>query len=160
MGAGGCRHRQKPAQTFVPLQQPNPQQGVPSYALWVAKKKELPPLLAAWAKTLPPGLRRELLEARAVAATPKEWVVWALADASGAGLASGGFFAVPPCEPQMLVFMQAGETNVIHHIVASPTRPWPSADAGLQQWIESIRPKRCIVQSPQEFGHFGLSIPT
>mmetsp|Transcript_5671 Transcript_5671/g.13281 ORF Transcript_5671/g.13281 Transcript_5671/m.13281 type:complete len:161 (+) Transcript_5671:56-538(+) len=159
MGAQPGRRQQEPQ--LVPVAGGSEQAhtgGAASYACWVAKKRQLPELMARWAKATPAGGRRNLLESLAVASIPQEWVVWALADSSSLN-GGGGFYIEAPCEPQVLIFLQAGESNLIHHVAVSSGRPWPGVNAGIQEWVGSMRPKKCLVQRPEDFAEFGLTVP-
>lgn len=131
----------------------------PGYAVWSAKRKELPSLLGAWAEAADSEERRAFLQALLEEEIPQGWAVWALAEASAA-TGGGGFFLSAPREPQALVFLEPQENSVnsIQHVALSPKEASASVRKCVQEWIESLKPKKVIIARPDELNMFGLEV--
>ncbi|CAK0848411.1 unnamed protein product [Prorocentrum cordatum] len=129
------------------------------FALWPAKRKELPALLAAWAAAAPEGP-----QSRSMAASPlpEGWRAWALCDPAGLPAGGGVYMVAPPAAaPQLVVLLEPLEAvNVVHFAAASPAAPWPGAGAALQEWFATMLPKRCEVAPHFDISLFGLQPPS
>lgn len=132
----------------------------PLYAVWTAKKKEVPELLTAWAASAENDAQRAALQSLAALELPKEWAVWALADARTTKSEAGGFFLTPPREPQVIVMVDPvdAKTVNIQHVAANPREVGPPVCAVLQDWLNSLKPKQAVIRQPEELIAMGLQV--
>merc|ERR1711933_230004 len=87
---------------------------------------------------------------------PEGWACWAVSDT--VGLNSGGFYMVAPRTPQALIFMEnsAAKVNNVRHIAVNPEEMSIGVESAIAGWFESLRPKKVIINRPQELAVFGL----
>lgn len=146
----------------APPKPPPPRQpekpATPGFAVWLARRKDAPALLSAWAESSE-GDVRELLQQLALEEVPQGWALWALADPESTP-GGGGFYIVPPREPQALVFLEPVDETVnnIQHIALNPKDQGPEVRKVVQDWLESLKPKRSVIRQPGELALFGLEV--
>lgn len=139
-----------------------------SFAVWTQLKKDVPSLLSSWAAESASGPEEEeecsqataYLRALSTTECPKGWLVWAIADVKQVPSGMGGFFLVPPCQPQALVFLEAidAQVNNVQHIAINPTELGPGVRTAVQDWMETLKPKKNVIRHPEELKFFGLEI--
>jgi len=129
-----------------------------NYAVWIARKGEVPGILESWAKASDTEEKQKLYEAVAKA-NLQDLIIWALADPSVLE-GGGGLYMLPPRNPQALIFLEAvdGQINNIHHIAVSPTEITSGVQAAVLGWMDSLKPKRCVIKRPQEMTLFGIEL--
>jgi len=132
-----------------------------TFAVWIARRKDLPALMASWADAAEDDKTRAYLARLAAEEVPKGWALWALCD--GASTPGGpGFYMVPPVrEPKALVMLEAvdQELNNIQHIAMNPKEQGPESRKAVEDWLASLKPKRAVVCRPEELALFGLELP-
>jgi len=128
----------------------------PNYAVWIARRGELPALLATWAEKAQGDDQQAFLKGLSEIEVPNSWAVWAVADT--VGLNSGGFYMVAPRVPQAIVYMENSAKNVnnVRHIAINPEEFGLGVESAIAGWFESLRPKKVIINRPQELAVFGL----
>jgi len=131
-----------------------------NFAIWTPKRAEVSALLASWAEVAEPGDMKDFFAAMCKLEVPKGWLVWAVSESAHVPSGVGGFYIIPPCEPQALVFMEAidSTTNCIQHFAIDPRALGPGVRSAIQDWLESMKPKRSAVQYPAELVLFGMDL--
>mmetsp|Transcript_68413 Transcript_68413/g.164227 ORF Transcript_68413/g.164227 Transcript_68413/m.164227 type:complete len:233 (-) Transcript_68413:77-775(-) len=131
--------------------------GEGQFAIWTKPRTQVPALLKEWAAAAEDEKQQELFEALAEEEIPKEFRVWALATPS---VAEGGtgLFLMEPAPPQALIYLEPADesSNSIHHILVEPKSQGAEINASIKAWAESLKPKKMIIQQPQELTLFNL----
>ncbi|CAE8632332.1 unnamed protein product [Polarella glacialis] len=130
------------------------------YVSFVMPKKKLPELLMAWAASdKATEEQREALEELAATELPKGWAVWGLAESRDTP-GGPGFYLKAPCEPQAICVMEAVDAgqNDLKHVAADPAAMSDGMRDAFEDWMESLRPKKVILQRPDELILHGLEV--
>lgn len=143
----------------VPPKISRPPETPKTFAVWIARRKDLPALLASWAEAAEDDKTRALLARLAAEEVPKEWGVWGISDGDDTP-GGGGFYIVPPREPKALVLLEPvdEEVNNIQHIAVSPKDQGPAIRKAVEDWLASLKPKRAVICRPEELELFSLEV--
>lgn len=139
------------------------------YAVWSVSRKRTSELLLQWASNTPssefkaegggPADKvKASLEKLAQQEIPKGLAIWGLAEPSSTPTGGGGFYLIPPCDPQAIIIVEAidGERVVFLDVASNPAAVTSGLQTAIQDWMESLEPKKLILQNVDQWMLFAL----